>query len=287
MTIEALAVTAAVGAFVGLVSGLLGIGGGVFVVPFLYLLFASPQWSGVEPTADQLAVMAHATSLAIILPTALAGIRAHRRSGGLAVRPLLPLGLGAAGFSVVGAFTAARLPSTVLQGAFGILLLLVGLRLLGVLGRRSESRPAEEDPGASQPWSRSGLVAAGGAVGYLSALLGIGGGVVAIPLLMWGAKVPVERVAGSSLVVVLFAAVGGVSAYGLLGHGGGPQVSGAWGHVFLPAAMAMLPGAVFCAPLGARLNRRMNAGTLRRLFGLLLLALGIRLLWTTLASGVG
>lgn len=278
MTLGALAVSAVVGGLVGLVSGLLGIGGGVLIVPYLYLLFSDPAWSGADPGGGNLAAMAHATSLAVILPTALAGIRAHRQAGALSVRPLLPLGAGALVLSAMGAVTAARLPSSALQAGFGVLLLAVGLRLLGVLRRR---KSAGGDP--SGEWSTPGLVAAGGAVGYLSALLGIGGGAVAIPLLLAGARVPVERVAGASLVVVLFAAAGGVASYGLLGglEGGGPP--GSWGYVFLPAAAAMAPGAILCAPLGARLNRRLGATTLRRLFGFLLLGIGTRLLWSVLA----
>lgn len=285
MTGTALLVTVLVGGVVGFVSGLLGIGGGVLIVPFLYVLLDASTWAGVDSGAGNPAAMAHATSLAVILPTALAGIRAHCRGGMLAVRPLVPLGVGAAALAAVGAFTASHLPSRALQGAFSVLLVVVGFRLLGLLRLgRSPSATGDVGVGDGARWSTPGLVAAGGGVGYLSALLGIGGGVVAIPLLLVGARVPVERVAGASLVVVLFAAVGGVLAYGLLGGGASGSPPGSWGYVFLPAAIAMVPGAVVCAPFGARLNHRLNAATLRRLFGFLLLALGARLLWSVLTG---
>jgi len=262
------------GGVVGAVSGLLGIGGGVLVVPFLYFLMAGSGWSGLMVLSEHEAALAHATSLALIIPTALSGVLAFRRAGALELPPLGPLAVGAGMGAVVGAWVATSSPAAVLKAAFGFFLLIMAARLLGIL-------PSPE--GAAEKGVRGvglgpGLVG-GGMIGFFSAVLGVGGGLVAIPILLRWGGISLERVVPVSLVLVIFASLAGTGGYAWAGSGVDGLPSGALGYVHLPALVAMLPGAIFLAPLGAAWNRRMPVAVLRRVFGVLLLVVGARVLW--------
>jgi len=272
MTPIALLVTLGVGGLVGLVSGLVGIGGGMLVVPFLYFLFAVPEWSGVSPPPDHRVVVAHATSLFVIIPTVLAGIRAYHKGGLVPWRVVVPMGVGAALAAALGARLAIALPPALLRSAFCVLLLGTALKLF-----RS---PAEPLMPAPPPIPRGLPVSllAGAAVGVFSALMGVGGGIVAIPLLIGLVGLELERVAAASIGIIAFAAPAGVLAYALSGWGVPGLPPGTVGYVYLPAGLAMLPGAVLLAGTGARLNQELSPRRLQLLFAWLFLALGVGLL---------
>jgi uncharacterized protein len=263
-----------VGGAVGVVSGLLGIGGGVLMVPFMYALMAAAGWSGLHVLTEHQAALAHATSLAVILPTALSGVLAHRRHGAAEWSVIVPLGLGAAGGALVGARSAVAVPSLALKTLFGVFLLVMAWRL-GV-GRGAITR---EEAAGGQGIRWAGGVAGGGVVGFFSALLGVGGGIVAIPILIRWARMDLHRVTAASLGIITFAALAGIMGYWVLGRGVAGLPSATLGYVHLPLVLAMLPGAILLAPVGARLNNRLPVAVLRRLFALLFVVLGIRLVW--------
>lgn len=122
------------GGVVGLVSGLLGVGGGIVMVPYLYLLLDRPEWSGIlVPSADQ-AVVAHATSLFVIVPTALAGILAYHKSRLVEWRIALPMAATAVMASMAGVQVAIRLPPEVLKASFGAFLVVSGGNLSAAQG---------------------------------------------------------------------------------------------------------------------------------------------------------
>lgn len=270
MSLPALVLTLAFGVGVGVLSGLVGVGGGVLMVPFLYLLFSLASWSGAMVAPEHHAVVAHATSLFVILPTALSGLAAYRRSRLVAWELALPMSLGAVIAATVGARVAAGLPPQALKLAFGLLLLLAGGRLL----IREKAREEGEGP------LRGGFLsamAAGLVVGFFSALLGVGGGIVAIPILIYGMHLAIPRVAATSIGIIVFAAAAGITAYAVTGWGVPGLPSWTLGYVFLPAGLALIPGAVVGARWGAALNQRTDAGLLRNLFAVLFLLLGVRL----------
>lgn len=270
MSLPALALTLVFGVGVGVLSGLVGVGGGVLMVPFLYLLFTLSSWSGAVVAPEQQAVVAHATSLFVILPTALSGLAAYRKSRLVAWDLALPMALGAVVAATVGAAVAAGLPSHVLKLAFGLLLGLAGSRLL----LRGRERPPEDAR------VRRGLGVALGAglvVGFFSALLGVGGGIVAIPILLYVMHLGIERVAATSIGIIVFAAASGTTAYAVTGWSAPGLPSWTLGYVFLPAGLALIPGAMVGARWGAALNQRTDARVLRIVFALLFLVLAIRL----------
>ncbi len=274
MTLAALALALGAGCLVGLVSGLLGIGGGVIIVPILYLLISNPEWSGVVVGAEHQAAVAHATSLAIVLPTTLTGLWFYRRFGALDTRVIVPMGLAAVVGAPVGARVAVALPGPALKVGFGALLLLTAWQT--IRKQRASSPLPPSDP-APRPGLAPSLVGGGG-IGLVSALMGIGGGVVAIPVLLHWVRLELGRIAPASLGIVAFAAPSGILSYALAGRGAEGLPEGALGYLHLPLAAALIPGAVLMAPLGVRLNRRIPVATLRRCFALLLLVVGVLIL---------
>jgi uncharacterized protein len=256
-------------------------------VPFLYLLMANPQWSGVFVDPAQHATLAHATSLAVIAPTALSGLLAFRRHGLVDWNIVVPLGMAAAVAAAAGAQLAVHVPSDVLKVLFGALLLWVGGRMFAGQGR-ARAREGEEEGGERPPGSAAlrpgAALLGGGVVGMLSALLGIGGGVVAVPILHRWARMDLHRITAASIGIVGFAAPAGILSYAWAGQGVAGLPPGSMGFVSIPLALALIPGAVLMAPLGARWNRRLPVNTLRRLFGAFLLTMGLRLVWVYLPA---
>ncbi len=272
MTLLAVAMALLVGAVVGVVSGLLGIGGGILMVPFLYLLMGSTAWSGLEVPVEHQAALAHATSLAVIVPAALSGLLAFRRMNLIPWGAILPLAVAAAFAALLGARVAIALPGPVLKLVFGLFLLASSRRLLR--GREGPDEASAEERRVR--WTVA--VPGGGAVGLLSALLGIGGGIVAIPILIRWVGLELHRVVPTSIAIIAFAAPAGVLAYALAGPVPGLP-GGAVGYVHLPSALAMAPGAALLAPVGARWNRRLGTRALRLALGALLLVFGVQLIW--------
>lgn len=122
----------------------------------------------------------------------------------------------------------------------------------------------------------------GSVVGFLSAMLGIGGGIVAIPVLLNWVGMEVKRVAAASIGIVAFAAPAGILSYVVAGRGLEGLPPGTLGFVSVPLALALIPGAVLLAPLGTRINQRLPVHILRKGFGFLMLGVGLRLLWSNL-----
>ena len=316
MSLLALILAALVGGAVGVVSGLLGIGGGVLMVPLLYFLMGGAGWSGLAVAPDHEAALAHATSLFVIIFAALSGLRAFHREGAVTWRVVVPLGLAAVVTAFLASQVAAGLPSPMLKALFGGFLLFSGVRLARARRRGPGPSPAEgasghergtpreegeptrvsrdggEPPqggtnGTGTPLRWWGALVGGGVVGFLSALLGVGGGIVAIPILIHFAGMGVHRVVPASIGIICFAAPAGVVGYVLAGQGVPDLPAGSLGFVHLPTALAMLPGAVLLAPVGARLNQRLPARTLEGVFAFLMVLLGAWLVWTNGAAFLG
>lgn len=269
MSIPVLGVLFGVGLLVGLVSGLIGIGGGVLIVPFLYLFYASPGWSGVQVSPVLATTVAHATSLFIIVPTALRGTWAYHRAGLVSWRAALPIAAGAMASAVVGALLAPVVPQHALRIAFGGLLTYTGFDLA-----RGERRGVEREGRRPSPWTS---LAAGLLVGVFSAMLGVGGGVIAIPLLIYVVGLDLQKVAATSLAIVMFSALAGTITYAASGVGAGAP-PGSIGYVHITAALPILFGSVLSVRWGATLNQRLGRRRLRRLFSVLFLGLGIYLI---------
>lgn len=250
-----------VGGLAGILAGLLGVGGGLVIVPFLAWIFLE-QW-GDFPWLMHLAI---GTSLATIVVTSLSSIMAHQRRGAVRwdlFRLLIP-GILLGGW--IGAVAARWIDTRSLQTFFAFFELLVALQM----GLNLRPRAHGELPG------RIGNGLAGGVIGGVSALVGIGGGTMTVPWLLWH-RVGVHQAVGTSAAVGLPIAIAGGAGFVWGGWGvhGLPQWSS--GFIYWPALLGIVVMSAAMAPLGARLAHWLPAQQLKRLFALFLLFLSIRM----------
>ena len=255
----------AVGALVGLISGLTGIGGGVFMVPFLYLLYEKLGTSHANATA-----MAHATSLAVIVPTAIRGLYGYRNRGLIQWRAAMPLAFTGMITAAIVAGFASHVPANTLRLGFGIFLVVVSFDLM----LRTSS--ADDMPDQSAKHFIGSLVL-GVPVGALSALLGVGGGVPATMGMHYLLELPFRVIVPTSLAVIMMTGAAGSISY-LFQPLSGVPFTGVVGHVDIRHGLPLAVGAVIFAGVGVKLNKRIPVLTMRRLFGVLLLGIGTTLI---------
>jgi uncharacterized membrane protein YfcA len=260
-----IAVLLAAGLVAGVLAGLLGVGGGIVLVPVLEFAFGA---LGV-PDAIRMH-LAVGTSLASIIPTALSSARAHRARGAIdheLARHWLPaIALG----SAIGALIASGVRGAVLSAVFGVVALTVAIRMM--LGSGDGGRLLDVDP---KHWKWMPVPAL---IGVVSAMMGIGGGTLSVPTLN-ALGLPVHRAVGTSAWFGLWIALPGAIGFALLGRGsvGLPPLS--LGHVNLLALVVLLPATVLAAPAGAALAHRLSKRQLSVAFGLFLLVTGVRMLY--------
>ncbi len=250
---------AVLGLFAGIAAGLLGIGGGLLIVPVLAGLFATQGYP--EAIVMPLAL---GTSLATIVFTSLSSLLAHHRRG--AVRwPLmgqLSAGIVAGGW--LGGYLARWLGGPALAIVFGVFELLVAAHML--FGRAPAAHRGPPGPGRNLP--------AGTVIGIVSALLGIGGGTLTVPWLVWH-RVAIREAVGTASACGLPIALVGALGYILAGQGMESLPGGSTGFVHWPAVAAISLTSVLAAPSGARLAHSMPQQRLKQVFALLLAGLGV------------
>ena len=251
-----------IGLGAGLLAGLLGIGGGLLIVPSLSLLLARGGLSWAD--AVHVAV---ATSMASIVLTGAGSALAHHRRGAVRWQRVAWLAPGLVAGAWLASALAAWIGGEVLARIFGVFALLVALRLLW------PKQPPVRAHAATPAWMDGGV---GIMVGLLSALVGIGGGSLNVPYLNWRG-LPMAMAVGTAAACGLPLAGGATLGYTL-----GPAVAQpGWallGAVHWPAALALGAAGIVAAPRGAALAHRWPEARLRRVFALLLLALGARML---------
>lgn len=253
------------GAVAGVLAGLLGVGGGLVLVAALVWLLPT---QGVP--AEQAVHAALATALASILMTGLSSARAHHRRGSVSWPTVAWLVPGVLVGGWLGSLLATRLDGGLLRGLIAGYCYLAALQL-GLDWPRARPERADAPRGP-------GYTAAGGLIGAISALVGIGGGSMTVPLLVWRGLRPVRAVGTSSACGVAIA-VASAAGYALHGPAPGQLPPGSWGYVFLPAAAGIALASVLTAPLGTRIAHRISGQALRRLFAGFLLLVGTSLWW--------
>lgn len=250
-----------IGAASGVIAGLLGVGGGLVLVPAFFYTFTYLGMAG--PDLMQVCV---ATSLATMIATSARSMQAHNRRGAVD-RDLLRLWAPAivAG-TLLGVVAVAALRTQALQLVFGVLALIAGLQLML---SRPHWRLAEAMPRGLR------LQAYGAGLGFVSVLMGIGGGTFGVPLMTLHAM-PIHRAIGTASGLGLIIAVPSVIGFLLLPTEGAPP----WtvGAVNLPALVLVVVVSLITSPMGARMAHAMNPAPLKRIFAVFVLLVAANML---------
>lgn len=251
----------AVGAFSGILAGLLGVGGGIILVPAFFYVFDLLGYGG--PLLMQMCL---GTSLATIIVTSVRSVLAHHHKGAVEWSVLQSWAPGIAVGAVLGVFTAAALRSEWLQVIFAVLALLIGLYI--TFGR------AHWRLGAQMP---GGFIRAvlSPVIGFLSVLLGIGGGSLGVPLMTLHGM-PIHRAVATAAGFGVTIAVPSVVGFMLLEVSHAPPYS--IGAVNLPAFGIIIAMTLITAPWGAALAHRLDPKPLKRIFGLFLILVALNMM---------
>lgn len=251
----------AIGAFAGVIAGLLGVGGGIILVPSFFYAFTMLGYGG-----PQLMQMCLATSLATIIVTSIRSVLAHNRKGAVDWQILKTWAPGIVIGAVLGVLTAAQLRSAALQAIFGGLAATVGVYMLV---SRAEWRLGQEMPKGPL---RAVLAPV---VGFLSVLMGIGGGSFGVPLMSLHG-VPIHRAVATAAGFGVIIAVPSVIGFLFVSVEPSPPLS--IGAVNLVAFALIIAMTLVTAPLGARLAHAMNPKPLKRVFGVFLVLVALNML---------
>jgi uncharacterized membrane protein YfcA len=253
----------ATGLVAGVVGGMLGVGGGIVIVPVLYHLLGR---LGVDPSVRM--HLAVGTSLGTIVLTALRSVQSHRVRGAVDEALLRSLALAVLVGVLAGSLLARRVDGRVLTGVFGAVALVVALHM--ALGREGWKLR----DGLPEGPARAAL---GALIGFFSVLMGLGGGTLGVPILsIFG--VPIHRAVGTAAGLGLLIGVPGCISFALSGQGvpGRPPFS--VGYVSLLGLAAITPATWLAAPFGARLAHALPRVWLRRAFALFLALTAARML---------
>ena len=250
------------GGLAGLLAGLLGVGGGLVIVPVLAFFFI---YRGFPP--EMIMQMAVGTSLATIVPTSISSLRTHHRYGAVRWTVLAALAPGVVIGALMGAVLAHQISSHALQLVFGVFVLLAATRL--VFGHTPASHRSL--PG------RIGLAAAGVPIGGFSALVGIGGGTLTVPYLLWH-NVGVRQAVGTSAATGLPIALAGAAGFALTGSAQPSLPAGSTGYLYWPAVVAISLASILLAPVGAHLAHRIPRDALLKVFAVFLALVGLKMI---------
>jgi uncharacterized protein len=247
----------ALGAAVGFAAGLLGIGGGMLLVPFMTMILTAKNF----PSAH-VVHMAIATSLATIMFTSISSVRAHHARGAVrwdVVRLLVPgLLIG----SWVGPWIGSQMNSSALALFFAMFVTFSALQML------LDKKPAASRDLPGTP----GMFGAGGVIGTLAGLVGAGGGFISVPFMTW-CNVKIHNAVATSAALGFPIALAGTLSNVYFGMNEAGLPSGSLGFIYLPALLVISLASVTTAPLGARTAHSLPVKTLKKVFALVLIAL--------------
>ena len=265
LTVTSIILFVLLGSLAGFLAGLFGIGGGVILVPLFIWVF---QAAGIHP--DVIVHLAFGTSLAIIIPTAFSSTLGHRKRGNVNWHHVTFLVYG----GILGAFTGASIASALegdsLKSLFGLMQIVVAVNLVFSHSRLPPVRDSE-----IPKWQ---LIAVGLAGGAFSAFFGVGGGVIAVPLMVIVLQLPIHLAVGNSSALIVVSALSGVFSYILYGWGAAALPSYSFGYINFLVAGIVAPFTVVFARAGVRVASRISHDKLMKAFAVLLIIVGIKML---------
>ncbi len=251
-----------VGCAAGFIAGLMGIGGGIILIPLFLWAF---KVAGMAP--EVIVHAAFGTSLAIIIPTAYSSAVAHRKRGNVDWHQVMRMACGSLLGVAVGSSLAAGLPGGTLKACFGVMQIGVGSHML--LRRNAPVAVGE----VANPLPRMLII--GFIVGAFASFFGVGGGIIAVPLMVLLLGHSMHRAVGTSSGLMIFSAVFGTCSY--VWHG--------WNHPLLPpyslgyvnllVAAIIIPTTILFARQGVKVASRTSHDKLVRIFALFIIAVGV------------
>lgn len=260
--LEWLLVFAALGALVGFVAGLLGVGGGGIMVPALTSIFLM---QGVNTT--QVVHLALGTSMACIVFTSIASLRAHHKNSAIIWPIVSRMSAGVIVGTFLATFVAALISSLYLAIFFSV--------FMGFVAYQAYFKKPNND--ISQPPSSLNLVVSGSGIGAVSALVSIGGGSLTVPYLT-AKNIDIRKAIGTSAAIGLPISLAGTAGYLLHGINVNYGIDWVYGFIYLPAVIIIATVSFFTAPLGAKLAHSLPITLLKKFFALLLAILSIKML---------
>lgn len=243
-------------------AGLLGIGGGLIIVPALMYVFL--QFLDVSPAVVM--PMAIATSLATIILTGMSSALTHYKLDNVDLGLVLWCGIGIAFGALIGPQIATIMSAEKLKTIFAILVFLIALQMIFI-------RPKKSDASISKPI----LVFIGAITGTVSAFMGIGGGAILVPSLVWF-KIDIKRAIGCAACCGLIIAIFGTISFIHAGWGIQGLPKGSVGYLYLPAAIGIVVTSIFTARVGAKLSHRLDTKKLKQIFAGFLILVSLRML---------
>jgi uncharacterized membrane protein YfcA len=250
------------GSIAGFLAGLLGIGGGVIIVPILMFIFTAQHFP-----ADHIIHIAIGTSFASIMFTAISSLREHHAHGAVNWNIVKHITPGILIGTLAGTFLVAQLSASMLKGIFIVFVFYVATQLL----LNFNAKPMRKLPGSL------GMFTAGGIIGIVSSFIGIGGGALSVPFMTWS-NIKMHNAIGTSAAIGFPIAVAGTFGYVINGLKIDNLPEWSLGFVHLPSLAGLVVATIFTAPLGARAAHKMPVPMLKKIFAGFLYVIGFKLL---------
>jgi len=264
MLINYIGILLATGVGVGFSCGLLGVGGSFIMTPVQYWVYTA---MGI-PT-DIAIRMAFGTSLFVILPTAISGAWGHHRKGAIRWKTALVLGSCGLAGAIAGATVAAHVPGSILKVAFGVVILIGGIRML------TSKQPKVVEEAKENVWL---WLALGFPVGFIVGLIGIGGGVVMVPVMVLALKFKMHQAVGTSVAIMILTSFGGVIGYIINGWGIAGIPSPSLGYIYTWSWLCLAVTSIIMAQVGARTAHLLPARQLSWVFIAVMFYVGLRMI---------
>jgi uncharacterized membrane protein YfcA len=263
LSLSVVAILLAMGAAGGFAAGLLGIGGGMVLVPFIIMIFSAQHFP-----PELIVHMAIATSLATILFTSMSSVRAHHLRGAILWPIVRMLSPGIVLGSWIGPWIGTQMNSSALALLFGLFVAFSATQML--LGRKpTGSRGLPGKPG---------MFAAGGGIGVLAGLVGAGGGFVSVPFMSW-CNVKIHNAIATSAALGFPIALAGTLSNIYFGWNVPGLPAHTLGYIYLPALGVIAAASMAMAPLGARAAHALPVHILKKIFAMILYCLAVYMLW--------
>lgn len=264
MGLEWLLAFVLLGSFAGFMAGLLGVGGGGIMVPLLTTIFLA---QGLD--VSNVVHLALGTSMATIVTTSFSSMRTHHANGAVIWPVVQRMTPGVIIGTFLATFLAAHIQSLYLAIFFMVFMGYVSIQMF----LNKKPKPSQQQASTAE------LFGVGTGIGAVSALVSIGGGSLTVPYLSWR-NIDIKKAIGTSAAMGLPISIAGTAGYLLNGDAGTASVPHTLGFVYWPAVLLMSAASFFTAPVGARLAHRLPVASLKKLFGVLLMLLSLKMLYS-------